>query len=80
MKNRIIYKRIRELREDNDYTQAEIGKLLGISQRGYAHYESGDYDMTGEILIILSKHYNTSVDYLLGITNEITPYPKNIKK
>lgn len=79
MKNRIVYKRIRELREDNDYTQAEIGKLLGVLQRGYAHYESDDYDMTGELLIILSKHYNTSVDYLLGITNEMTSYPK-VKK
>lgn len=80
MNNRITYKRIRELREDNDYTQSQIGKLLGMSQKGYAHYESGDYDMTGEILIALSKYYNTSVDYLLGITNEMKPYPKNIKK
>lgn len=79
MKDRIVYERIRWLREDNDYTQKQIGELLGISQRGYAHYESGDYDLTGEILIALAKHYNTSVDYLLGITNETKPYPR-IKK
>lgn len=76
MKERRIYEKIRQLREDNDYTQTQIGKILGLSQRGYAHYENGDYDMTGEILIILAKHYNTSVDYLLGITKEIAPYPR----
>lgn len=79
MKEPIIYNKIRELREDNDYTQKQIGEILGISQRGYAHYENGDYDMTGEILISLANYYNTSVDYLLGITNEKKPYPR-IKK
>lgn len=79
MKSQIIYKKIRELREDNDFTQTQIGKILGISQRGYAHYENGDYDMTGEMLIVLAQYYNTSVDYLLGITNETKPYPR-IKK
>ena len=76
MKNKIIYDNIRALREDNDYTQRQIGELLGMSQRGYSHYENGDYDMTGEILINLAKYYNTSVDYLLGITNEVNPYPR----
>lgn len=79
MKELRIYNRIRELREDNDYTQKQIGDILGISQRGYSHYEKGDYDVTGEILIRLAKYYNTSVDYLLGITNETKPYPR-IKK
>lgn len=79
MKESKIYKNIKDLREDNDITQRQIGDILGLSQRGYAHYESGDYDMTGEILITLAKYYNTSVDYLLGLTNETKPYPR-IKK
>lgn len=70
MKERKIYNRIKELREDNDYTQKELGEILGISQRGYAHYENGDYDITGEILIKLAKIYKTSSDYILGISNK----------
>ena len=70
MKEKKYYKRLRELREDNDYTQETIGKLLGISQRGYAHYENGDYDIMGEFLIKLSNFYNTStfglIRYLLS--------------
>ncbi len=76
MKNLIVYKNIKDLREDHDNTQKQIGEILGLSQRGYAHYENGDYDITGEMLIILAKYYNTSVDYLLGITNETKPYPR----
>lgn len=70
MKEKKLYKRIKELREDNDYTQEYIGGLLGISQRGYAHYENGDYDVTGEILIKLSSIYNKSTDYILGLKGD----------
>lgn len=79
MKDSKIYKNIKDLREDNDITQRQIAEVLGLSQRGYSHYENGDYDITGEMLIILAKYYNTSVDYLLGITNESKPYPR-VKK
>lgn len=72
MKEKRYYKRLKELREDNDYTQEQIGKLLGISQRGYAHYENGDYDITGEFLIKLAAHYNTSTDYILELTDDIS--------
>ena len=48
MKEKKYYRKLRELREDNDYTQEDIGEILGISQRGYAHYENGDYDIMGE--------------------------------
>ncbi|MBR3697780.1 MAG: helix-turn-helix transcriptional regulator [Clostridia bacterium] len=76
MKEKKYYKRLRELREDNDYTQETIGKLLGISQRGYAHYENGDYDIMGEFLIKLSNFYNTSTDYILELTDSPVPYKK----
>ena len=75
-----MYRRIRDLREDNDLTQAEISKILFCSQRNYSHYELGEHDIPTEILIKLAKFYNTSTDYILGLTNEIKPYPKNLWK
>ena len=63
------YKRIRDLREDRDLTQTDMGKVLSCSQRVYSNYERGDLDIPTEILIKLSKHYNVSVDYILEITN-----------
>ena len=76
MKEKKYYRRLRELREDNDYTQEEIGKVLGISQRGYAHYENGDYDIMGEFLIKLSVFYNTSTDYILNLSDDPNPCRK----
>lgn len=64
-----MYKRIYELRTDNDLKQREIAKILNCSQRVYSNYERGDLDIPTEILIKLSKHYNVSVDYILEITN-----------
>lgn len=67
-------KRIRDLREDNDLTQTELGKILHISQRTYSHYENGTRDIPTELLIELAHFYNTSIDYILGETNEKKPY------
>lgn len=64
-----MYKRIYELRTDNDLKQREIVEILNCSQRVYSNYERGDLDIPTEILIKLSKHYNVSVDYILEITN-----------
>lgn len=65
----MMYKRIYELRTDNDLKQREIAEVLNCSQRVYSNYERGDLDIPTEILIKLSKHYNVSVDYILEITN-----------
>ena len=75
-----MYDRLRKLREDKDLTQKEIGKLLNMSQTGYNQYEIGKNDIPTKILIELSKIYNTSIDYLLGLTNETKPYPRNKNK
>lgn len=75
-KEKIIYQRIRDLREDKDLYQKDIAKFLGISQRGYSHYENGNNDIPTQILIKLAKLYKTSTDYLLNLTNEKKPYPK----
>lgn len=74
-----MYHRIRDLREDHDLTQTQIGKILNMSQTGYSQYEIGKNDIPTKILIELSKYYNTSIDYLLGVTDEIRPYPKSKK-
>lgn len=75
----IVYNRIRELREDHDLTQTQIAKILNMSQTGYSQYEIGKNDIPTKILIALSQYYDTSIDYLLGITDEIKPYPKRKK-
>ena len=64
-----MYRRIRELREDNDFTQREVAEMLGMSQTGYSKYETGTNDIPTAVLIKLADFYKTSVDYLLGRTN-----------
>ena len=71
------YYRIRALREDRDLTQKKIAEILNMSQTGYSKYETGENDIPTRILIELAKFYNTSVDYLLGITDEQQPYKRN---
>ena len=76
-----MYPRLRKLREDKDLSQKELAKLLNMSQTGYSKYETGENDIPTSILLKLSTIYDTSIDYLLGITNEKKPYPKiNDKK
>ena len=69
--------RIRELREDNDKKQTEIAELLGIQQNSYSQIESGKNSIQIEHLIKLASFYTTSTDYILGLTDEIKPYPKS---
>ena len=69
-----MFPRIRDLRNDSDLSQSQIASILGMSQTGYSKYETGENDIPTSILIKLAKFYNTSVDYLLGITDNPTPY------
>ena len=71
-----MYQRLRDLREDHDMNQTQLAKLLGMSQTGYSKYETGENDVPTAILIKLAGIYHTSVDYLLGLTDEEQPYPK----
>ena len=68
-----MYKRIRDLREDKDLSQTEMGNVLGMSQTGYSKYETGENDVPTNILLKLADFHNTSVDYILGRTNEKAP-------
>ena len=63
------YKRIRDLREDRDLTQTDMGKVLSCSQRVYSTYERGDIDIPTTTLIKIADFHNVSVDFLLGRTD-----------
>lgn len=71
-----MYRRIRDLREDHDLNQTQIAKILGMSQTGYSKYETGENDIPTQILIQLARYYHTSIDYLLGETNNPKRYPE----
>ena len=64
------YTRLRNLREDADMTQAEVGKYLNISQRSYAHFEAGTRNIPIEILILLADLYKVNLDYLVERTDK----------
>ena len=65
----MLYRRIRDLREDNDKTQKELALVLNCSQQVYSNYELGQRDIPTDILIKLSKYSKVSVDYILGISD-----------
>ena len=64
------FKRLKDLREDNDLLQKDIAKILGISQQYYSEYEKGNRTIPISHLITLAKFYNTSIDYIVGLTNK----------
>ncbi len=66
-----LYKRIKELREDNDLLQQDLAEYLHCSQVAYSHYERGTRDIPTDVLIALAKFYKTSTDYILGLKDEI---------
>ena len=70
------YPRLRDVREDSDKRQQDIADYLGIHRTMYRRYETGETDIPARHLITLADFYKTSVDYILGRTNETRPYPK----
>ena len=66
--------RLRNIREDRDLTQAEIGKLLNKSQQGYNHIEAGRAELKIEDLVTLCKFYDLSADYLIGLSSKPKSY------
>ena len=75
-----MYRHIRDLREDHDLKQWQMAAYLGCSQRSYSDYENGKTRVPPDVLIELSRFYGTSVDYLLDLTDEKTPYPRTGEK
>lgn len=71
--------RIRNLREDKDLSQNEIAKILNCSQTTYSRYETGELNIPVDSLIKLAKYFNTSIDYLTGLTDEKKPYKRSVR-
>lgn len=65
---------LRNIREDHDLTQAELGKLLNKSQQGYNHIEAGRAELKIDDLVKLCKFYNLSADYIIGLTSKKKSY------
>lgn len=72
-----IYERLKDCREDNDFTQTEIGEYLMIDQRVYSTYETGKRQIPVSLLMKLALLYGTSMDYLVGLTNNQAPYERS---
>ena len=70
--------RLKEIREDKDLLQKDIAKILNVTQVAYSCYEIGRRQIPIDALIKLALFYHTSIDYLLGLTDERKPYPKSI--
>ena len=72
----LLQRRLKDLREDHDKSQEEIGVLLKTTQQQYYKYEKGIQELPTRHLITLAKYYGTSADYILGLTNIMKPYPR----
>lgn len=72
----MLIKRLKELREDNDLKQEDIAKILNCKQQAYSNYEIGKRDLPYEMLMCLADYYETSTDYILGLTDIKKQYPK----
>ena len=70
--------RLRDLREDHDLTQTALANYLHIRQNTYSQYENGVRQIPLELLIQLASFYDTSIDYIIGLTDENAPYPRKI--
>ena len=71
-----MYIKIRNLREDKDLSQKQMAEVLSIAQTTYSDYELGKLNIPIPILIKLAYFHKTSIDYLLGLTDEKAPYPR----
>lgn len=69
-----MYRRLRDLREDKELNQTQLAKMLDMSQTGYSKYETGENDIPTDVLIKLARFYNTSIDYILGETDQKERY------
>ncbi|MBE6760445.1 MAG: helix-turn-helix transcriptional regulator [Ruminococcaceae bacterium] len=69
-----MFKRVRDLREDHDMTQKQMSEYLQIHQTTYSDYELGNLNIPIDVLIRLAKLYGTSIDYIVGLTDDPKPY------
>ena len=74
------YHRLKDLRDDKDLNQTEVGKIIGTSGNYYGDYENGKRDIPTERMITLAKYYKVSMDYITGLTNDKGGLHKNSKE
>ena len=74
------YQRLQNLRIDNDVRRCKICEVLHVRERTYSYYESGGRRLTAETLVKIAVFYNTSIDYILELTDETRPYPRRRPK
>lgn len=74
-----MYEQIRNLREDRDLTQKQMAEMLSVAQTTYSDYELGKLNIPVPVLIRLAELFGTSIDYLVGLTDERKPYPRKKK-
>ena len=75
-----MYENLRALREDKDLSQKDIAEYLNVHQTTYSDYERGNLNIPINALIQLAAYFQTSMDYLLGMTDERKPYPRAKRK
>lgn len=73
----MFYQRLRDLKEDKELKQANIAKIISVSENQYGRYERGEYDIPLEKALILANFYNVSLDYLAGRTNDKKGFNKS---
>ena len=71
------YSRIRDIRIDKDFSQTYVSKQLKIAQNTLSQYETGERNVPNEVLVQMACIYDTSIDYLLGVTDDPRPYPRH---
>lgn len=71
-----MFEKLKEIREDRDYKEKDIAEVLKVAKNTYCNYEKGNRRIPYESIIKLSEFYNVSVDYLLGLTDVMKPYPR----
>lgn len=72
--------RLKDIREDADLPQKVIADYLNVKQNTYSQYENGKRQLPIDALIRIALFFNVSTDYILGLTDDPTPYPKNTQK
>uniref|UniRef100_UPI004027BD9C helix-turn-helix domain-containing protein n=1 Tax=Eubacterium sp. TaxID=142586 RepID=UPI004027BD9C len=74
---KVVYRRIRDLREDKDLSQTDIAKILDTTQKQYSRWETGEYEIPFHNVIKLAKFYNVTIDFIANITNLPSTLPKS---
>jgi len=74
----MFFQRLEDLRVDADLTQQQVADILGCKREVYRRYEKGVHELPAWAAILLAQHYQTSTDYIFGLTNKRCPYSRSV--